>query len=253
MSDIKSMLPVRSAQDVDQRVQTKIVDATNPDTQQLVVDTQGNAQAKVHGNDPTNTDVILKLSEEGRVNPRGDYDGTTNTKPASSAVIAHDRNASPSETTQTKRVSAVTQGNVTAMDVAIQHSDGNPITRENALPTYQVEDPGEELQDYFESVSDVAVNATDVHEYTVPVGKTLKLDQILAAGSGRMKVTIEQSQDGTTFSKVGVRFNSTAEPNCDTELRRIVSIPAGGKVRITRQNIDEDPFTMYSTIIGLLI
>lgn len=253
MSDIKSMLPVRSAQDVDQRVQTKIVDATNPDTQQLVVDTQGNAQAKVHGNDPTNTDVILKLSEEGRVNPRGDYNGTTNTKPASSAVIAHDRNASPSEATQTKRVSAVTQGNVTAMDVAIQHSDGNPITRENALPVFQVEDPGDELQDYFESASDVAVNATDTHEYTVPVGKTLKLDQILASGSGRMKIIIEQSQDGTTFTKVATRFNSTAEPNCDTDLRRIVSIPAGGKVKITRQNIDEDPFTMYSTIVGLLI
>ena len=45
MADIDSGLPVRSYQDVDERVQVKVVDATTP-TQQMEVDTDGDAHVK---------------------------------------------------------------------------------------------------------------------------------------------------------------------------------------------------------------
>ena len=53
MSDYKSGLPVRSEADgTDERLQTKIVDATSPDTQQMEVDSDNNAHVEVHGNNP---------------------------------------------------------------------------------------------------------------------------------------------------------------------------------------------------------
>ena len=46
MADVDSQLPVRSVQDVDERLQTKIVDATNPGSQQMEVDTDSDAHVK---------------------------------------------------------------------------------------------------------------------------------------------------------------------------------------------------------------
>lgn len=45
MPDIESGLPIRSVQDIDERVQVKIVDATTP-TQQAIVDTDGDVHVK---------------------------------------------------------------------------------------------------------------------------------------------------------------------------------------------------------------
>lgn len=45
MADIESGLPVRSVQDVDERVQVKVVDATTP-SQQMEVDTDNDAHVK---------------------------------------------------------------------------------------------------------------------------------------------------------------------------------------------------------------
>jgi len=45
MSDIKAGLPIRSKQDVDERVQSKLVDYTNP-SQGMEIDTDGDAHVK---------------------------------------------------------------------------------------------------------------------------------------------------------------------------------------------------------------
>lgn len=252
MSDVKSMLPVRSPQDADQRVQVKLVDSLVP-TQQQQVDAQRNAHVKIHGTDAGGTDRIIAASESGNIVEDGIYNATTNTHPSSSGLTAAQRASSPSLTDMIKRLTAISNGVTHALDISLHDETGAPYSYTNPLNVTLVESPGTEIQDYFEDVSDVAVGSTHVHVYTVPAGKTLKIDQVLAAGSGRVKVLIEQSQDGTTFTKVATRFNSTAEPNVDTLLSRIVSVPAAGKVRVTMTNIDESAFTMYSTIVGVLI
>lgn len=252
MSDIKSMLPVRSAQDPDQRVQVKVVDSLNP-TQQVQVDVARNLHVKVHATDAGGTDRILRSSEEGNIVIDGEYDGTNNSTPSSAGLIAAERSAAPGMADMVKRVTAISSGTTHALDISLHDESGDAYTYDNPLSVTLVESPGEEVQDYSESANDVAVGATEVHEYIVPAGKVLKLDQVLASGSGRLKVLIEQSQDGSIFLKIATRFNSTAEPNCDTDLRRIVSVPAGGKIRVTITNLDEDPFTTYSTVVGLLL
>jgi hypothetical protein len=252
MSDIKSMLPIRSAQDADQRVQVKIVDSLVP-TQQTQVDAQRNLHVKIHGTDAGGTDRILLTSESGNIIADAIYNASTNTKPSSQGVVAAQRAATPGLTDMLKRVTAISNGTTHALDISLHDEAGAAYSYANPLNVTLVESPGAEIQDYFEDVADVAVGATHVHTYTVPAGKILKLDQVLSSGSGRLKVLIEQSQDGTTFLKVATRFNATATPNCDTSLNRIVSVPAGGKVRVTMTNIDESAFTMYSTIVGVLL
>lgn len=251
-TDIKSMLPVRSAQDADQRVQVKIVDSLVP-SQQAQVDVARNLHVKIHGTDAGGTDRIIAASESGNIVMDGIYNVTTNSHPTSSGLAAAQRATTPALTDMLKRVTAISNATVHALDISLHDDTGAAYSYANPLSVQVVESSGAEIQDYFESAADIAVGSTDVHSYTVPAGKILKLDQILASGSGRVKVLIEQSQDGTTFVKVATRFNSTAEPNCDTDLKRIVSIPAAGIVRVTFTNIDEEAFGMYSTIIGVLI
>lgn len=252
MSDVKSMLPVRSAQDADQRVQVKLVDSLVP-AQQQQVDAQRNAHVKIHATDAGGTDRIVRASESGNIVNDGIYNVTTNSNPSSQGLNAAQRATTPALTDMVKRITAISNATVHALDISLHDQNGAAYTYANPLFVNNVESPGAELQDYFESASDIAVGADDVHEYTVPALSTLKLDQILVAASGRIKVVIETSQDGVAFTKLATRFNSTASPEADTTLSRIVSIPAAGKVRITTTNIDESAFTIYSTIIGVLM
>lgn len=252
MSDIKSMLPVRSAQDPDQRVQVKIVDSLVP-TQQVQVDVQRNLHVKIHGTDVGGTDRIIRTSESGNLAQDGAYNATTNSNPNSAGLVAAQRAAAPAATDMIKRPTVISNGSAHSLDISLHDENGAPYTYANPLNVTMVESPGLEVQDYSESTTDVAVGASFQHTYTVPAGKVLKIDQILTSGSGRIKVLVEQSQDGTAFTKVATRFNSTGNPNCDTALSKIISVPAAGKVRVTITNLDESAFGVYSTVVGVLL
>lgn len=257
MSDYKSGLPVRSEADgLDERLQTKIVDATNPDTQQLEIDTDNNAHVEVHGNKPTSgDDVALQLSEEGRPNGRGDYDATDNSKPASAALIAHDRNASKDETHQNLRVSAIdstVDTEVTALDVAIRDEEGNPYTSNNPLPVALSESEGSEVCDYDQSVA-IIKNALANHDYTVTAATTLVIDNILCSSSGRAKFEL-QIEDGVaadTYTSKGVVFVSTANNNAQIPIEKKITVAAGVNVRIIKTNLDNQPQDLYTTVLGI--
>ena len=256
MSDYNSSLPVRSEADIDERVQTKIVDASNPNTQQLEIDTDNNAHVEVHGNQPTSgDDVALQLSEEGRVNGRGDYNASDNTKPASVGLVAHERNASKAETHQVKRVSAVDSSvntDVTALDVAIRDESGNPYTANNPLPVSFEESEGDEVVD-FDQADAVAKDASTNHDYTVNVGKTLIIDEVICSASGRAKfeLQVETGVATGTFNTVAVAFNSTANPNATILTNKKLKVAAGVIVRVIKTNRDNQPQDLYSTILGV--
>ncbi len=261
MSDFNSSLPIRSEADgLDARVQVKIVDKTNPTTQQMIVDTDSNAHVEMHGNKPDTTDVAIQLSEEGRPNSRGDYDGTTNTKPASNALIAHTRNAAKTEAHQAKRVSAIdssVNNDVTALDVAIRDELGNPFSNTNPLPVAIAESEGTEIHDYLTSAAVAAAGSVN-HNYSVPNGSTLYLHQVLASASGKMKIEI-QIGDGDVvevFAPKAARFNSTANPQADTNFSKAIAVVGtinNTTVRVIRTNLDNQAQDLYSTIIGILI
>jgi hypothetical protein len=255
MSDYASSLPIRSEVDgLDARVQVKVVDATNPGTQQLIVDTDGNAHIEMHGNTPAGTDVVQTLTEEGRTTSRGDYDATTNTKPSSNAVLIHSRQTTPTEVHQTFRPTGINSSvntSVWAQDVAIRDEDGNPFTANNPFPVTISDSEGVEVNNYNTSAAVLAA-ASSNHDYTVTALKTLKLSQIVVAASGRIKVEVqvETAAASGVFNTVFVQFNSTSNTNIIIPINENISVVAGAKVRVIRTNRDLLAQDVYSTICG---
>jgi hypothetical protein len=255
MSDQATGLPVRSEADgTDERVHSKIVGSptgASPATNQVAVDDDKNAHVEVHGNDPAGTDRTLRLSEAGAVTPDGVYNVSTNTKPGNVGVIAATRAASPSDTEQTQRVTAVTSGTVHALDVALHDEDGVPYSTSNPLPTTSVDSEGSEVNNYNTSAA-LAAGASNNHDYTVTAATTLKLSHIWAAASGKMKIQV-QTETGVatgTFTTKFVGFNSTANPNINLPIDENISVAAGVRVRVIRTNNDNQSQDVYSTISG---
>lgn len=253
MADYDSQLPVRSKQDADERLQTKLVDKDNPDTQQATVDSDSNLKVGVYGDDPAGGDQVLRLSELGAPNPDGDYDGTNNTKPASSQMIASDRGATVDETSQNLRTTGVSgDSDKIALDVAISDSSGNDFTQTNPLPVYVTESPGDEIVDY-QTTAAVAKDASTDHDYTVTALKTLTACNAWVSGSGKLKAEVKKETAAASgiFNNVWVGFNSTANPNIPIPMCNIFKQVAGAKVRITITNLDGQAQDLYSTLTGV--
>lgn len=253
MADQSTSLPVRTEADPDERLQSKIIDFTTPG-QGMEVDTDGNAHVEVHGNRADDAaDVTLLLSEEGRPNPRGDYEADDNSKPASVGVIALTRDASPADTLQVQRVTAIPgESDSVNMDVAMHHSDGDEIDEANPLFVSFAENPGDEVVDY-DTDSAIAKDATSNHDYTVTSAKTLLIDEIWASASGKMKIEVqfETAASSGVFNSKWVGFNSTANPNIRIPSEKIGKQVADAIVRIIRTNLDNQAQDLYSTIVGI--
>lgn len=125
------------------------------------------------------------------------------------------------------------------------------VNSDGSINVVPLEDPGTETVN-FNTVASVAAGATSNHDLVFATAS--RLYQVLAAASGKLKVTIqiETGSATNTFSTVAVRFNSTANPDCDMTLSKYAVIPAGARVRVIRQNNDNQPQDVYSTIVGIL-
>ncbi len=256
MADYDSGLPVRTEADgTDERVQVKVVDATNPDTQQMIVDTDSNAHVEAHGNDPAGVDRVVKTSEDGSVDIDGVYDVSLNTEPANVGVVTQERNVASSDTRQTEQITGkrgTVDTDVVSMDVSLHDEDGNKYTQDNPLPVTLEESEGEEVCDYQTSAS-VAADATTDHDYTVTALKDLLGEELWISGSGKLKaeVMLETAAASDTYETKFVAFNSTANPNVRIPLEKIVKQVAGAKVRIHLTNRDNQPQDLYSTLLGI--
>lgn len=254
MADYNSSLPVRSEADVDERVQVKIVDATNPDTQQMEVDTDGNLHAEAHGNDPAGVDRVLRTSEQGHANVSGLYDGTNNTDPANIGIVAHVRDVAPADNQQTERLTSIENaaGDVRALDISLHDEDGEAYSFTNPLPVFQTESDGDEIVDYNTSTS-VAANSSVNHDYTVSAARTFLGSMLSVSGSGKLKaeLQLETVAGSSVYNTVAVKFNSTSDPNVDFELKKIIKQITGANVRVVITNRDNQPQDVYSTLLGI--
>jgi len=251
MADQNTALPIRSEADgTDERVHTKIVDGTTP-SQRATVDTDGNLHIEAHANDPANVDRVLRVSELGALTPDGVFHATNNTKPGNVGLVGHSRAASPGDSDQNNRLTSITSGTVHALDVAIRDESGNPFSASNPIPVTSVDSEGTEVNNY-DTTAAVAAGASDNHDYTVTALMTLKLSQIEATASGKLKleVQVETGVATAVFNTLWVLFNSTANPNIQLPINEPVSVPAGVKVRLIRTNKDNQPQDVYSTISG---
>lgn len=253
-SDYKSSLPVRSEADgLDERVHSKLVDFADPGgaNKQMEV-SEKLAHIRAFGADPAGVKRQLLLSQEGFANGNGKYDATLNTRPASAGILIHTRAAAPGQSDQILRPTGV-QGSVLntvwALDVAIHDESGNPFNDTNPMPVTVVDSEGTEVNDYNESAVDVIKDASDTHVYTA--GAAFKFTQFTVASSGRAKFLIEVDPTNSgTYSKKFTVFVSTSTLAFDKQLKEPIAISSGGKVRVTRTNLDNQPLALYSTISG---
>ena len=253
MSDYNSGLPVRTEADgTDERLHVKVVDGATP-SRRMTVDADLNAHVESHGNDPAGGDHVVRLSELGALTPDGVYDVSGNTKPGNVGLVASTRVASPTDSTQSQRLTSVTDtgGTVRALDVAMRDSLGNEINEANPLPVFVADSTGTEINDHKKVIA-LAVGATDNHDYTVTALKTLKFTQVECSGSGKIKVEVSVETGVATgvFNNRFVQFNSTSSPNCSLQIREVISVVAGVRVRLAITNNDKQPQDVYSTICG---
>ena len=252
MADYNSQLPVRSKQDIDERVLIKIQDGDDPAG---VGRTAEVSEKKVHNRqfnkDSDGADQEVLLSQEGHQLTNGDYDATTNKRPSSQGLIVSDRDASPSETTMNKRPTAVAgEGDTVCLDIALHDALGQRFDEDNPLPVFLAESPADEVDDYNEA-SSVVKNGSANHDYTVTAAKRFKGLEVDASGSGRgrFELQIEDGPAAGTFSTVMVKFNSTAKPNVEFKYKKVVE--AGVIIRLVKENLDNQPQNLYSQFRGL--
>ncbi len=257
MSDYNSQLPVRSKQDADERVQIKIVDEANPDTQQATVDTDKNVKVGVYGDRTDDqADIALALSEEGKSVVRGDYEADDSSEPSSVGLIVSSKQASPDQTHQLVRptgLQGTTDNTIHAMHVALTDEAANPYSGSNPMPVTLEASEGTEVEEFDEAV-DIAKDATDDHDYTVTALKTFSGSKIWASASGKMKIEVqlETAAASGIFNTKYVGFNSTANPNICISLEKIgLEQVAGAIVKIIRTNLDNQTQSLYSTIVGV--
>lgn len=129
---------------------------------------------------------------------------------------------------------------------------GSPVSAVNPLPVVLAGTlSGTSVNDY-NTASAVAAGATSNHTYTITSGKIFQGKKIHAASSGKMKIEVQESPDGVTFTTTFVAFNSTATPNIDIDMDQLVFIESGtgAAIRIIRTNRDVAAQDVYSTICG---
>ena len=251
MADQNTALPIRTEGDLQEKVQSKLVDFTNPSLG-MQIDTDKNAHVEMHGDSPAGTDKVLRLSEIGALTPDGVYGAVNNTKPGNVGLIASARNASPDDTTQTQRLTAVTNGSKRLLDVSIHDEAGATYSATNPLPvTITATEGGTALHNY-STTANIVANASDNHTYT-SAGVTTYVKSIKATASGKMKIEIQVDADGVgagTFATFYVGFNSTANPNINYEFPEPIVLASGAVLRVIRTNKDNQAMDVYSTING---
>jgi hypothetical protein len=255
--DFKSSLPVRSEADgLDSRVQVKVVDKSNPGTQQMTVDSDSNAHVEMHGNNPSGTDTVVRLSQQGSPNGDGIYDGTNNTIPASAGVTAQVRNAAYSASRQTlaptaKRGAANTD--TVSMDISLHDENGDAYSIANPMPVaISNEEAGTAIHTYAETASPIAPAGSQQVDYTVATSN-LTLKRICAAASGECKIEIFTGASAGPTQRYAL-FTSAANHNILLDIPKNFIVVVGDIIRVKFTSMEPtgtDAFTGYVTIEGM--
>jgi len=262
MGDISKGLPIRTEDDPDQYTRVRVYDESDA-TRGQTVDADKNAHVEVHGNRCDDAaDVALLLSEQGRSNPRGDYEADDNSCPATAGPIMHVRATVPADSDLTFRPTGI-QGTdldtVHAQDVAMHDENGDKYSITNPLPVAVTGDTsGTEVHDFDEAV-DLAALGTANHDLSVADATTFLLEQIIFDASSRAKAELQLGDGGAVevFATKAVWFIKEDSSAIHLPLSR--PIKAIGTVntttvRLIKENTDDDDAqSIYSTLVGVTL
>lgn len=244
MADYDSSLPIRTetAGDVD----VFVSDATTP-SQKLKVNVDGSI----------NTDLVTGakvIVTDGTDNLAVNGDGSVNAVVTATDLDVRDLAFATDKVDVTGSSVTVSATDLDIRDLSastdsvkvhLNDESGNPYSPTNPLSVVQVSDQaGDEICEYNESVA-VAKNASVNHDYTVTAAKTFLGEMIWVSGSGKLRAEI--LVNGVTKF---VGFSSTANPNIEIPLHKIMKGLTTEVVRITLTNLDQEQ-DLYSTLLGL--
>lgn len=256
-TDYKSSSPVRSEADgQDARVQVKVVDKTNPSTQQMTVDTDSNAHVEMHGNNPTAADVVMRLSEEGAPNGDGIYDAVNNTIPATSGITAQTRNAAAAASRQGQRPTAIrgtTASDTVSLDVALHDEAGEAYSATNPLPTYIANiEAGVPIHTYLSTTTPIVSGTPQTLTYTVATA-TLHLKKLVISASGACKIQV-YTGNSTTPTQRYTLFNSESNRNIFLDIPPNFDVAVADVVQVIFTSLEpagsSQQFTGYLTVEG---
>lgn len=181
----------------------------------------------------------------------GVFDAVSNSNPTSVGLIASERTLTPDESTQIKRLTAISSGTKTALDVSLHDENGIPYSRANPIQVVVIESEGTEINNHFVSAS-VSSDAQVNLDYTASVGNKFQFSQFHGSASGRAKFEIKTESGPSTgvFLTRFVLFNSSINPNVEITLKENIEVPSGTKVRVTITNRDNQSQDVYATISG---
>lgn len=246
MADQKKGISVRSELDADELLIARIADKTTP-ANTVVVSAAGDLSVLAKGTDGSAV-LTLRTSEVGHPAIDGFYDVANNTDPSNMGLIAHTRAASPADSDQIKKLTAITNNTVHCLDVSIHQADGSDIGPANPLNVTVGDSGGTDIFDEDDTIG--VVDTPGNHDYTVTAAKTLTLKQIVMSASVRGKYQVIASPDGATFTNVvGTFFLNVGIPFVWT-LAEHLELANPGVIRVVRTNRDKTDAEMYTTIIG---
>jgi hypothetical protein len=126
------------------------------------------------------------------------------------------------------------------------YSSGNPLSVSISGAT-----SGTEVTNYSTAAA-LAAAATSNHDYTITTSKTFTGKKFWASASGKLKIELQTSTDGSTFTTRYVAFSSTSNPNISIDMGsfQLTCSGVGSKIRIIRTNLDNTAMDVYSTIGG---
>lgn len=223
---------------------------------------------KIHGNDPAGVDRTIKTSEDGSIDIDGVYNGSINTEPANIGLVAHTRVISPGDNDQNKRLTAITNATVHALDVSLHDENGNAYSSTNPL---QVRARSGNITTYATAINNFtyAANGTDIFTITGSNTKVVKIkhisfDGIQNATSARSVLLLRRSSQnigGTATVLPNVPFDTlnppatavvryyTANP---TTLGTLVGVLHSEKLILGAQNTADSDSLVFSTIDALV-
>jgi|GEM_PF-3223521 len=170
-------------------------------------------------------------------------------------VFATDKvDVSGSDVTATVTATDLDIRDLTHVSDSVKVGDGTDFLAVNTDGSINVvvqEDVGTEVVHY-DTAAAIASGATSNHDLLF--ASASKLYQVLGSASGKLKAEIQIETGAATgvFNTICVRFNSTANPDCDMTLSKYAAIPAGARVRVIRTNKDNQAQDLYSTIVAIL-
>jgi hypothetical protein len=153
------------------------------------------------------------------------------------------------DTALLNRVTSITNGTVTALDVSMRDSSGAAFTNSNPLPvsiTNAV--TGTEVFVY-KTDANVIKTGTSTNSKTPTATKTLQVQKVYGSSAGKAKFEVLWGTTGGEVVKI-VGFNSTANPNWEYEFAapQLLVDTQTIKVRVTNLDGQTD---LYSVIEGV--